>query len=82
MIKSIFQDGYRVDVFLTTGTVVTCLDKPKKLDPTVIFRKNMNKDDFKKILDDPKPPIRKCYNRMPNGEKDGRLDDVSTCKFR
>ena len=42
----------------------------------------MNKDDIKKILDDPEPPLRKCYNRMPNGEKDERLYDVSTCKFR
>ena len=23
------RDGYRVDVFLTTGTVATCRDKPK-----------------------------------------------------
>jgi len=81
-LSSYVKDGYRVDVFLTTGTVTTCLDKPKKQDPTVIFRKNMNKDDIKKILDDPKPPLRKCYNRMPNGERDERLDDVSTCKFR
>lgn len=81
-LSSYVKDGYRVDVFLTTGTVATCLDKPKSQDPTVIFRRNMNKDDIKKILDDPKPPVRKCYNRMPNGEKDERLYDVSTCKFK
>ena len=81
-VKALFKDGFRVDVFLTTGTVATCLDKPKKQDPTVIFRRNMNKDDIRKILEDPKPPLRKCYNRAPNGEKDERLYDVSTCKFR
>ena len=77
-----FQDGYRLDVFLTTGTVATCLDKSKSQDPTLIFRRNMNKDDIKKILEDPYPPLRMCFNRISNGEKDERLYDVSTCKFR
>lgn len=50
-LSSYVKDGYRVDVFLTTGTVATCLDKPKSQDPTVIFRRNMNKDDHDSVYE-------------------------------
>jgi len=74
--------GHRVDVFLTTGTVSVCLDKPKAQDPTVMFRRNMTSEDVKKIFDDPKVPLRKAYHRMSNGEKEERFNDASVCKFR
>ena len=81
-LSSYIKNGFRIDVFLKTGTVSTCLDKPKSQDPTVIFRRNMNKDDIKKIFDDPKMPLRKSYHRMSNGEKEERFNDASMCKFR
>ena len=74
--------GHRVDVFMTTGTVSVCLDKPKAQDPTVMFRRNMTSEDVKKIFDDPKVPLRKAYHRMSNGEKEERFNDASVCKFR
>ena len=81
-LSSYVKDGFRIDVFLTTGTVAMCQDKPKAQDPTIHFRRNMNKDDIRKIFEDPKLPTRKAYHRMSNGEKDERLSDLSTCKFR
>ena len=51
-------------------------------DPTLLFRRNMTREDLKKIFDDPKPSERKGYHRASNGEKVERLSDVSRCKFR
>ena len=81
-LSSYVKNGYRIDAFLRTGTVSVCLDKPKAQDPTVVFRRNMNKEDIRKIFDDPKISVRKSYHRMSNGEKDERFYDASMCKFR
>jgi len=75
-------NDYRINVFLTTGTVALCKDKPKADDPTIVFRRNMKTDDIVKMFEEPNKPVRKCFHRMSNGEKEERLYDVSTCKFR
>lgn len=56
-----FSDGItRINIYLTTGTVATCLDHPKH-GKTQLFRRNVSKKQLKKIFENPRAHTGKGY---------------------
>lgn len=57
---SYWQDGVRINIYLTKLTVATCIDHPKK-GKTQLFRKNITIEQLKKIFDNPRQHTGKGY---------------------
>ena len=81
-VASYSKDGAKVNIFLTTGTVLTSLEKSSGKSQTQLFRRNMTLEDVKKIFEDPKVSVSKAFHRMSNEEKVEREDDLSRCRYR
>lgn len=59
---SLWRDEVRLNIYVSTMTVGTCLNHPKK-GKTQLFRKNVTPDELEKILKKPRVHTSKGYTR-------------------
>jgi len=74
--------GVRINIYITTGTVATCLDHPKK-GKGQLFRRNMTKSDLKDIFQNPRVHKDVGYHRLGDGTKvdNHRMLNLSCYRF-
>lgn len=59
---SFLKEGCRINIYLTTGTVATCLNHPTK-GKTQLFRRNVTHPLLEKIMTNPRHHTRRGYYR-------------------